>query len=162
VLRAMIGDLTKVEGVEYIGNAANGIGPMGGGVAAAIRRAGGRTIEEEAIRVCQAQDPQPGDLYVTGAGTLPFRGVIHLVTMKQPAGQTSYAIVRQCLERLVAHCREHGIQNVALPALGTGVGGLDKGEVAKLFREVLEPVADVEFMVVDIDESFIRHVQSGK
>ncbi|BBW97820.1 macro domain-containing protein [Geobacillus sp. FSL W8-0032] len=159
MIRAMVGDLTKVEGIEYICNAANGIGPMGGGVAAAIRRAGGRVIEEEAIRICQAQDPQPGDLYVTGAGTLPFRGVIHLVTMKQPAGETSYAIVRQCLERLVAHCREHGIKKVALPALGTGVGGLDKEKVARLFVEVLAPVTDVEFVVVDIDESLIRHIQ---
>jgi O-acetyl-ADP-ribose deacetylase len=158
MIRAIVGDLTKVEGVEYICNAANGIGPMGGGVAAAIRRAGGRVIEEEAIRICQAQDPQPGDLYVTGAGTLPFHGVIHLVTMKQPAGQTSYAIVRQCLERLITYCREHGIKHVALPALGTGVGGLDKGKVAKLFREMLEPVMDVEFVVVDIDESFIHQV----
>ncbi|KAF0996595.1 macro domain-containing protein [Geobacillus sp. TFV-3] len=159
MIRAMVGDLTKVEGVEYICNAANGIGPMGGGVAAAIRRAGGRVIEDEAIRVCQAQDPQPGDLYVTGAGSLPFRGVIHLVTMKQPAGETSYEIVRLCLEQLVSYCREHGIKKVALPALGTGVGGLDKEKVARLFVEVLGPVEDVEFVVVDIDQAFIDFVQ---
>ncbi|OQP05180.1 Appr-1-p processing protein [Geobacillus sp. 46C-IIa] len=160
MIRALVGDLTKVEGVEYICNAANGIGPMGGGVAAAIRRAGGRAIEEEAVRVCQAQNPQPGELYVTGAGALPFRGVIHLVTMKQPAEQTSYAIVRQCLKRLVAYCREHGVTNVALPALGTGVGGLDKGKVAQLFCDVLGPVADIEFVVVDIDAEFIRSIHS--
>ena len=80
--------------------------------------------------------------------------------MKQPAGATSYDIVRACLERLGAHCRENGIKKVALPALGTGVGRLDKARVARLFREVLAPVEDVEFVVVDIDESFIQMVDS--
>ncbi|AEH49569.1 macro domain-containing protein [Parageobacillus thermoglucosidasius] len=155
MIKAVCGDITKLQDVSYICNAANGIGPMGGGVAAAIRKAGGREIEEEAIHVCQEQNPQPGDLYVTRAGTLPFQGIIHLVTMKEPAGATSYDIVQTCLNNLVAYCQKHGIDKVALPALGTGVGNLDKTKVAAIFKEVLEPVKDIEFIVVDIDEAFI-------
>ena len=97
----------------------------------------------------------PGDLYVTHAGTLPFQGIIHLVTMKQPAGPTSYDVVRTCLHNLVAYCRKQGIDKVALPALGTGVGNLDKAKVAAIFKEVLEPVKDIEFIVADIDQDFI-------
>jgi O-acetyl-ADP-ribose deacetylase (regulator of RNase III) len=155
VIKAVRGDITKLQDVYYICNAANGIGPMGGGVAAAIRRAGGKEIEAEAIKVCKEQNPMPGDLYVTNAGKLPFKKVIHLVTMKEPAGPTSYDIVKTCLEHLVSYCQEHGIDKVALPALGTGVGNLDKTKVADIFKEVLEPVKDIEFIVVDIDEEFI-------
>jgi O-acetyl-ADP-ribose deacetylase len=155
MIKAVRGDITKLQDVSYICNAANGIGPMGGGVAAAIRRAGGQEIETEAIKVCKEQNPMPGDLYVTHAGTLPFQNIIHLVTMKEPAGATSYDIVRTCLNNLVAYCQKHGIDKVALPALGTGVGNLDKAKVAAIFKEVLEPVKDIEFIVVDIDEEFI-------
>jgi O-acetyl-ADP-ribose deacetylase len=155
VIKAVHGDITKLQDVSYICNAANGIGPMGGGVAAAIRKTGGKEIEAEAIKVCQEQNPMPGDLYVTHAGTLPFQGIIHLVTMKQPAGPTSYDVVQTCLHNLVVYCRKQGIDKVALPALGTGVGNLDKTKVAAIFKEVLEPVKDIEFIVVDIDEEFI-------
>jgi O-acetyl-ADP-ribose deacetylase len=156
MIRAVNGDITKLEEVQYICNAANGIGPMGGGVAAAIRRAGGKEIETEAIKVCKEQNPMPGELYVTNAGTLPYKKVIHLVTMKEPAGETSYDIVKTCLEHLVSYCQEHGIQKVALPALGTGVGKLDKTKVADIFKEVLGPVKDIEFIVVDIDQEFVQ------
>ncbi|MGX1901865.1 macro domain-containing protein [Thermolongibacillus altinsuensis] len=156
VIKIVNGDITKLQDVSYICNAANGIGPMGGGVAAAIRRAGGKEIETEAIKVCKEQNPMPGDLYVTHAGTLPYEGIIHLVTMKEPAGTTSYDIVKTCLQNLVAYCQEHGIQKVVLPALGTGVGKLDKAKVAAIFKEVLEPVKDIEFIVVDIDQEFIQ------
>lgn len=155
MIKAMRGDITKLRNVSFICNAANGIGPMGGGVAAAIRKAGGREIEEEAINVCKEQNPQPGNLYVTNAGTLPFQGIIHLVTMKEPAGATSYDIVKTCLNHLVNYCQKNRIDKVALPALGTGVGNLDKTKVAAIFKEVLEPVKDIEFIVVDIDEVFI-------
>jgi O-acetyl-ADP-ribose deacetylase (regulator of RNase III) len=156
MIRAVNGDITQLQDVPYICNAANGIGLMGGGVAAAIRRAGGKEIETEAIKVCKEQNPMPGDLYVTSAGTLPFKGIIHLVTMKEPAGATSYDIVKTCLDHLVAYCRDHGIHKVALPALGTGVGKLDKTKVAAIFKEVLGPVQDIEFIVVDIDREFIQ------
>lgn len=157
MIKAVNGDITKLQGVPYICNAANGIGPMGGGVAAAIRRTGGKEIEAEAIKVCKEQNPMPGDLYVTNAGTLPFKGIIHLVTMKEPAGPTSYDIVKKCLQHLVSYCQDRGILKVALPALGTGVGKLDKAKVAEIFKEVLEPVSDIEFLVVDVDQEFIQN-----
>lgn len=156
MIKVVNGDITTLQNVSYICNAANGIGPMGGGVAAAIRKAGGREIEEEAISVCKEQNPMPGNLYVTNAGALPFKGIIHLVTMKEPAGKTSYDIVKKCLQHLVLYCQENGIHKVALPALGTGVGKLNKEQVAVIYKEILEPMNDIEFLVVDIDQEFIQ------
>lgn len=157
MIRAMTGDITKLSDVEYICNAANGKGPMGGGVAAAIARAGGRSIEKDAIRVCREQDPQEGDLYVTTAGTLPYKAVLHLVTMKNPGGPANYGIVRACLKSLVQYCQTHGIRKVALPALGTGVGGLSYAKVADIYKEELSPVEDIEFIVIDINKEFISY-----
>lgn len=155
MIKAMIGDLTKVEDVDYIVNAANGIGPMGRGIAGAIKRAGGSDVERDAYKQCRELDPQTGDVYFTAAGRLPYKKIIHLVTMKEPGGPTSYEVVRECLETLVEVCKTRDIKRVALPALSTGVGGLDKGQVASIFKKVLSPIEDIEFLIVDIDKEFI-------
>jgi len=48
-IRVVRGDITKME-VEAIVNPANSLLVMGGGVAGAIKRAGGKEIEEEAVK----------------------------------------------------------------------------------------------------------------
>lgn len=154
MLRCLVGDLTKVQ-ADVLVNAANGLGPMGGGVAAALRRAGGQEIEEEAIAVCRREDPQPGDVYVTGAGKLAARYIFHAVTMKRPAEPSSVEIVEKCLHNLLQKAREYGVKSLALPALATGVGGVSRQAVADVFARVLAPVEDLEITVVDTHQEFI-------
>ncbi|EKE01505.1 MAG: hypothetical protein ACD_21C00114G0005, partial [uncultured bacterium] len=58
---------------DAIVNPANSIGAMGGGVALAIKLAGGTVIEEAARAhgVCAV-----GEAFTTTAGTLPYQAVI--------------------------------------------------------------------------------------
>lgn len=156
MLSAQLGDITKAN-VDYICNAANGIGPMGRGVAGAIRNAGGNSIQYEAFKVCKEVNPREGEVYVTNAGSLPYKKIIHLVTMKSPGGPTSNNIVRLCLLNLIHFCNLYNITSVALPALGTGVGGLDKKEVADIYKEVLSDNNYINFLVVDINKEFISY-----
>jgi O-acetyl-ADP-ribose deacetylase (regulator of RNase III) len=144
---------------DVLVNAANGLGPMGGGVAGALRRAGGKEIEDEAIAVCRQQDPQPGQVYVTGAGKLAARYVFHAVTMKRPAEASSPAIVEKCLYSLLAKAREYGVHTLAMPALATGVGGVPQQAVAEVFARVLKPVTDLEICVVDANRGFIASLE---
>lgn len=155
MINIQLGDLTRVKDVEYICNAANGVGPMGRGIAGAIHRAGGKSIQDEAFIKCRKNDPQPGEYYTTRAGTLPYKGVIHLVTMKQPGGPTSLLVVEKCLKNLIKYCQIMNINKVALPALATGIGGLNKIDVAKIYKDLLTDI-DIEFLVVDIDKEFIN------
>ena len=155
MITAFKADLTQLTDVDYIVNAANAKGPMGAGIAGAIRMAGGTEIQDAAIVMCSKVDYQPGDIYMTHAGRLSFKKIIHLVTMKNPGGETSYEIVEKCLKNLINFCRVSNINKVALPALGTGIGGLDYRKVADIFKENLEPIDDIEFLVVDINPMFI-------
>src|SRR6516164_8238185 len=71
------GDLVEQE-VDAIVNAANNDLQLGGGVAGAIRRAGGPSIQEE----CDAHGPvRVGEAAITRAGRLHARYVIHAASM---------------------------------------------------------------------------------
>ncbi|AEO93384.1 gp122 [Bacillus phage G] len=155
MITAFRSDLTKLQNVDYIVNAANAKGPMDSGIAGAIRINGGTEIQDAAMLICSKLNYQPGDIYVTHAGRLSFKKIIHLVTMENPGGVTSYDIVRKCLQNLILYCKVNNIKKIALPALGTGVGGLDIDKIAGIFKEILGSVEEIEFLVVDIDPMFI-------
>jgi O-acetyl-ADP-ribose deacetylase len=121
------GDITALE-VDAIANAANDRLWMGGGVAGAIKRAGGKEIEDEAT----AKGPIPlGTAVETSAGRLPVRYVIHGAVMGQDL-QTTGDLVGQTTRSCLALADELGAESLALPAFGTGVGGFPLGEAAEI------------------------------
>lgn len=120
------GDIALLE-VDAIANAANDHLWMGSGVAGAIKRAGGEEIEREAV----ARGPIPlGSAVATGAGRLPARYVIHGAVMGQDL-RTSPELVRRTTESCLELADELGLGSLALPAFGTGVGGLPLAECAR-------------------------------
>jgi len=120
------GDITKQD-TEAIVNAANNYLWMGGGVAGAIKREGGKEIEDEAV----SKGPiEVGEAVVTGAGKLKAKYVIHAAGMGQDL-KTDAEKVRKATESSLLRAEEMGISSVAFPAIGTGVGGLSPQESAK-------------------------------
>ncbi len=131
------GDICDCE-VDAIVNAANNQLWMGGGVAGAIKRRGGWEIEEEAI----VKGPIAiGEAVVTGAGALKAKWVIHAAVMG-PDLVTKAEYIRRATQAALARAKELGLQSIAFPALGTGVGGFSLEECARIMREsVLEHIA---------------------
>ena len=111
------GPVTELQ-VDAIVNAANTQLRHGGGVAAAIVRAGGRTIQEESDRIgwCDL-----GKAVATGAGNLKARYVIHVPTIDYTRGRRAglddiYEGTRSALQL----CRDLGLKSVGFPAVGRG------------------------------------------
>ena len=126
-LEVVDGDIALLD-VDAITNAANDRLWMGAGVAGAIKRAGGKEIEREAV----AKGPIAiGDAVATGAGKLPAKHVIHAAVMGQDL-VTSADAIRTATRRTLEVAEELGAASVALPAFGTGVGGFPLGECARL------------------------------
>ena len=128
-IRVVKGDITSLP-CDAIVNAANDHLWMGGGVAGAIKRRGGDEIEREAVR----RGPiRVGEAVATGAGRLPCRYVIHAATMSQDL-VTSERAIRDATRNTLRVADSLGLASVALPALGTGVGGfpLDRAAAAML------------------------------
>ncbi len=127
VLEAIEGDITDYEG-DAIVNAANNNFWMGGGVAGAIKKRGGTTIEEAAMR----QGPKPvGESVITGGGTLRAKHVIHSAVMGQDL-RTDSSKIRLATRSALSLAESRGIKSIAFPALGTGVGGFSFSEAAKI------------------------------
>jgi len=120
-------DVTKLE-VDAIANAANTELRHGGGVAAAIARAGGPGVDRE------SRERAPiglGEAVETTAGRMPSRWVIHAATMEL-GGPTSAEIIRRATASTLARAEALGARSLALVAFGTGVGGFDLAEAARI------------------------------
>jgi len=127
-ITAVTGDITKLE-VDAIVNPANSLLIMGGGVAGAILRAGGREIQDEALK----QAPVPvGKAIATKAGKLKARHVIHAPTMERPAMQIGKQNVESAVRGALECAERFGVKSLAFPGMGTGVGGFDVDEAAKI------------------------------
>lgn len=120
-------DVTGLE-VDAITNAANTELKHGGGVAAAIARAGGLEVQRE------SNEKAPiglGEAVETTAGGMPARFVIHAATMEL-GGPTSSEIIARATRSTLRKADELGCRSLALVAFGTGVGGFPMDEAARL------------------------------
>ena len=132
-IRFVQGDIAQQE-TDAIVNAANNHLWMGAGVAGAIKRAGGREIEAEAV----AKGPIAiGEAAVTGAGRLKARYVIHAAVMGQDL-RTDAEKIRRSTEAALRRADELGLKSIAFPALGTGVGGFSLEECARVMLDAVE------------------------
>jgi O-acetyl-ADP-ribose deacetylase len=120
-------DITKLE-VDAIANAANTRLLHGGGVAGAIARAGGATVDRES----RARAPiELGGAVETSAGEMPCKWVIHAATMEL-GGPTSAQIIRRATASTLRRADGLGARSLALVAFGTGVGGFPLDEAARI------------------------------
>jgi O-acetyl-ADP-ribose deacetylase (regulator of RNase III) len=131
VLALVQGDLTKAR-VDAIVNAANAQLQHGGGLAAAIARRGGPSIEAESTSWIRenglARHDRPA---VTGGGRLPCRYVIHAVGPVWGEGDEDRKLtlaVRSSLETAAAL----QLESIGLPAISTGIFGFPKLRAARI------------------------------
>jgi O-acetyl-ADP-ribose deacetylase (regulator of RNase III) len=132
-------DVTTLE-VDAITNAANTDLRHGGGVAGAIVRGGGRSIQDES----DAKAPiELGAAVATGAGDLPCKWVIHAATMRL-GGPTSAEIIREATASALRVADELGARSLALVAFGTGVGGFPLTKAARIEVEEVRRHLDTD------------------
>ena len=126
------GDITTYDG-DAIVNAANNHLQLGAGVAGAIRRTGGPTIQEE----CDRHGPiRVGEAAITGAGKLRVRWVIHAAAMGDvPVSESS---IRSSTHAALALAAKHQIRRIAFPILGSGVGGFSFTRAAATMYDAVQ------------------------
>jgi O-acetyl-ADP-ribose deacetylase (regulator of RNase III) len=152
VLRLVSADLTERD-VDAIVNAANSALQHGGGVAGAIVRKGGRSIQEESNRIGHVP---VGGAAMTGAGTLRAKHVIHAVGPRMGEGDEERKLA-SAINSVLALATQRGLRSLSIPAISAGIFGFPKdrcarilvAETARFLATGETPLRLVEFCILD-------------
>ena len=107
--------------MDAIVNAANGQLAHGGGVAGIISAAAGPALQAQSNLLIQRNGPLPtGGAIATGAGKLPFKGVIHAVGPRQGEGDEE-AKLEKALVSAFELAKQRGWDSVAFPAVSADI-----------------------------------------
>src|SRR4051812_5844214 len=126
-------DITAMP-VDAVVNPANSLGIMGGGVSAALSRKGGPSIQKEAMSLAPIA---VGAAVVTTGGNLWCKHVIHAPTMEEPGTKVGVENVRRATRAALLAAAHHQFEVVAIPGMGTGLGGVDPSDAARAMVDEL-------------------------
>jgi O-acetyl-ADP-ribose deacetylase (regulator of RNase III) len=126
-IKLVKGDITGLS-VDAIVNAANAHLQMGGGVAGAILRKGGQSIQDE----CDKIGFTPvGQAAITRGGNLKAKYVIHAVGPRMGEGDEDNKLLQATLNSLNL-AREKKFSTIAFPAISTGIFGYPLDRCARI------------------------------
>ena len=127
------GDITGMSTAAIV-NAANSSLMGGGGVDGAIHRGGGPAVLEECRHLRRTRYPQglpTGEAVVTTAGRLAAGRVIHTVGPVWHGGGCGEAErLASCYRRCLEEAAALDLQDIAFPAISTGIYGYPKDKAA--------------------------------
>jgi len=133
---------------EALVNTVNTVGVMGKGIALQFKQAF-PTMYREYERACAAGEVKLGQMHVVDLGGLVGgpRWIINFPTKGHWRTKSRMADVEAGLKDLVQVIREAGIQSIALPPLGCGLGGLSWEQVRPRIEAALAEVPEVKALV---------------
>ena len=124
-------DITQAK-VDGIVNPANSQGVMNGGVAAAIRDAGGSSIEDEVKNLAPIAI---GAAVVTKAGDLSAKYIIHAPLMAEPGQLIGPENIRRAARAALIAANHLKMTTIAMPGMGTNEGAVPRMEAARAIIE---------------------------
>lgn len=127
VLELVQGDITEME-TDAIVNAANAQLLLGGGVAGAIRKKGGPSIQEECKRI---GGTHVGGAVITTGGNLKAKHVIHAVGPRMGEGDEDRKLKDATLNSFKI-ADQHHLQSISFPAISTGIFGYPLDRCAQI------------------------------
>ena len=168
-LTIFVGDLCDVP-AEALCTSTNPRLSLAMGPGGSVRSRGGFTILRacEAIVAAHASPLPPGSAWVTTAGDLPAKAIIHCVA-SDARHQSSAAIVRMCVTNALLRASEANCRSVAFPVFATGHARLRFDQTLRVIvQELRDATLDHAWIVINdrdrIEETtrVIQEVFRGK
>jgi O-acetyl-ADP-ribose deacetylase (regulator of RNase III) len=145
MIKLVQGDITELD-TDAIVNAANSQLILGGGVAGAIRRKGGPSIQEECNKV---GGTFVGGAVITTGGNLKARYVIHAVGPRMGEGNEDDKLKKATLNSLKI-IDENNLKSIAFPAISTGIFGYPIDKCAKIMITTTKEYLQTETQIKEV------------
>ena len=138
-----------VEDVEALVNSVNCVGVMGRGIALQFKDAFPENFKAYTA-ACKNKEMQPGRMLVfeTGQLTNPHY-IINFPTKRHWRGKSRMEDIDAGLKALVDTIQKYNIRSIAIPPLGSGLGGLDWSDVKPHIRSALQPLTNVRVFLYE-------------
>lgn len=137
------------EDAEALVNTVNCVGIMGRGIALQFKNAFPENFEAYA-EACKRDEVQPGRMFVFETAQLaPPRYIINFPTKRHWRGKSRMEDIDAGLHDLRRIIREKTIHSIAIPPLGSGLGGLQWQEVRSRIEQALRDFKDVKVVVFE-------------
>lgn len=148
MIRYTTGNILDAE-AEALVNTVNCVGIMGRGIALQFKNVFPENFKAYAA-ACARGVVEPGRMlvYDTGELTLP-RYIINFPTKRHWRGKSRIEDIESGLVSLVREIRSRGIRSIAIPPLGSGLGGLSWTLVKPLIERALSELDGVNVLVFE-------------
>jgi len=142
------GDILTEE-TEALVNTVNCVGIMGRGIALQFKNIFPENFKFYA-NACQQNEVKPGRMLVFETGRLTYpRYIINFPTKRHWKGKSRIEDIEAGLIALTEEVRSRNIRSIALPPLGSGLGGLDWDEVRPRIEAVLKNLSDRKIIIFE-------------
>jgi O-acetyl-ADP-ribose deacetylase (regulator of RNase III) len=142
------GNILEAE-AEALVNTVNCVGLMGKGIALQFKQAFPANFKAYEA-ACNSGDVVPGRMFIFDNGRLINpRYVINFPTKRHWRGKSRIADIRSGLKELTADVRRLGVQSIAVPPLGCGLGGLDWREVRPMIEKAFSELPGVRVLLFE-------------
>lgn len=142
------GDLLA-EDAEAIVNTVNCVGVMGRGIALQFKKAWPENFKAYA-EACKQKEVVPGKMWVYElAGLTNPHYIINFPTKRHWRGKSRMEDIEMGLQDLLRVIQEKNIQSIALPPLGSGLGGLEWTAVRSRIEQAFSDMKDICVIVYE-------------
>ena len=129
-----------IEDVEAIVNTVNCVGIMGRGLALQFKNKFPQNFKEYQL-ACTNKEVQLGKMFVHQTGQLINpKYIINFPTKGHWKQNSKIEDISNGLDDLITIIEKYSIKSIAIPPLGSGLGGLDWNQVKKLIEEKLKNI----------------------
>lgn len=137
------------EDVEALVNTVNCVGVMGRGIALQFKKAFRENFRAYA-EACKLGDVRPGHMFLfeTGRLTNP-RYIINFPTKRHWRGRSRMDDIEAGLKALEEVVCQRGIRSIAVPALGSGLGGLEWSSVRQRIEVTFRDLDGLDVVVFE-------------
>lgn len=148
MIRYKTGNILK-ENIEAIVNTVNCVGVMGRGIALQFKKTFPENFKSYLV-ACKRGEVQPGRMFICEINqTTNPRYIVNFPTKRHWRAKSNMCDIQTGLEALIKEIQDRNITSIAIPPLGSGLGGLNWEEVRSQIEKAFQKLNNVDVVVFE-------------